>query len=122
MGGTLGADAWLVVDRVNSCDDGGDDTLCGGEDTLGDGAGVMGVCTLGSASGSFNICCSFSSSSNLDWLMCWAFVLWLRTWAGLAAAAMMASAGVTAGFVMCLCLKKTRPDVLDALDSLDHVL
>ena len=55
-------------------------------------------------------------------MRCFAWILLLSVWTRLAAAAMMASAGVTVGLVMYLCLKNTVAEILVALDVFDQTL
>jgi hypothetical protein len=68
------------------------------------------------------VCCGILRSARLELLRCCAWTFLLSVWARLSVAAIMASAGVTVGLVMYLCLKKTVAEILAALDVIDQTL
>ena len=86
--------------------------------------GVEGTagCRLWFVAAAVSICWRCLRSARLELLRCCAWIFLLSVWARLAAAAMMASAGVTVGLVMYLCLKNTVAEILVALDVFDWTL
>ena len=86
---------------------------------------MLGVCCDGSlaaflfAASWANIFCRLEKDVRASSPM-WRFVFVLRESAMLCAAAMTASAAVTVGFEIYLCLKNTMPDILVALVFCTH--
>ncbi len=86
--------------------------------------GVEGIdgCRLWFVVAAVSICWSHLRSARLKLLRRCAWILLLSVWARLAAAGMIASAGVTVGLVIYMCLKKTVAEILVALNMLDQTL